>query len=209
MPDEELNLQDNYFPTCKLITRSGPATVLRNCQLGRPSSHFYSRGNISWWPAAGMESSHQWPEYAVQDKGLFAPEEIFIWWKSRHCFKYTKPACPSQCVAKERKYFSYWKESHCEPEWVWIIPGIWVHLEIMQHTVPQCPSVKENFTEPGQTGETGPLGLARLLPGVFIGETEFEWQCQLLELKAVLVLKLYCGRTKIDHLILLLALSYE
>lgn len=172
MPDEELNLQDNYFPTCKLITRSGPATVLRNCQLGRPSSHFYSRGNISWWPAAGMESSHQWPEYAVQDKGLFAPEEIFIWWKSRHCFKYTKPACPSQCVAKERKYFSYWKESHCEPEWVWIIPGIWVHLRIMQRTTAEC--VKHLHSLASERTWT-----------FYCYHREPECQCQLSELKAV------------------------
>ena len=57
----------------------------------------------------------------------------------------------------------------------------------MQHTatVPECET-QFYRTRPGQAGS---LGLARLLPGVFIGEPEFEWQCQLSELKAVLGIK--------------------
>ena len=162
-------------------------------------------------------------EYGSRDKAECLLEEKLVCWKSFVIVLNTptSPPCPGpQCLFhKQTKNISLFPPETelavlepFTPLWtggVWIIPGIWVHLEIMQHTVPQSPSVKENFTEPGQTGETGPLGLARLLPGVFIGETEFEWQCQLSELKAVLVLKLYCGRTKIDHLILLLALSYE
>ena len=141
-------------------------------------------------------------EYASRDKSsvcwrksLFAESLVIV------LNTLTPPDLPGPALARsvcfqQTQYFTF-PTRNClgwslTPLWtggVWIIPGIWVHLEIMQHTVPQCPSVKENFTESGQTGETGPLGLARLLPGVFIGETEFEWQCQLSELKAVLGIK--------------------
>ena len=143
-------------------------------------------------------------EYGSRDKAECLLEEKLVCWKSFVIVLNTptSPPCPGpQCLFhKQTKNISLFPpetETGCAGAFYstvnwrcvdnsWNLSSSWNHAtHCHTATVPECET-QFYRTRPGQAGSPG---LARLLPGVFIGEPEFEWQCQLSELKAVLGIK--------------------